>query len=175
MEYVLFKSFDIGVPIVHNMTFHHFANMIIPLALCCCFCWGCFYVDDIGSDVCGTTWRGSGPLIFPPALVWWSAQLRKRRCRADLQRTMQRWWNYAKGNWEESPLSLIEDPSLRPQAHFFRRLLNLGSSNLRDQNRGNEGKTRNAIGMLWPLQPLVSHYSKLLIVLHCKPSLKGCC
>ena len=87
---------------------------------------------------------------------------------------MQRWWNYAKGNWEESPLSLIEDPSLRPQAHFFRRLLNLGSSNLRDQNRGNEGKTRNAIGMLWPLQPLVSHYSKLLIVLHCKPSLKGC-
>ena len=234
MEYVLFKSFDIGVPIVHNMTFHHFANMIIPLALCCCFCWGCFYVDDIGSDVCGTTWRGnnfvvvivggdvgprmllflaqyrvgamlfsllitrlpsflwllyfdvgggdvcgttwrgSGPLIPPPALVWWSAQLRKRRCRADLQRTMQRWWNYAKGNWEESPLSLIEDPCLRPQAHFFRRLLNLGSSNLRDQNRGNEGKTRNAIGMLWPLQPLVSHYSKLLIVLHCKPSLNGC-
>ena len=109
----------------------------------------------------------------PPALVWWSAQLRKRRCRADLQRTMQRWWNYAKGNWEESPLSLIEDPSLRPRAHFFRRLLNLGSSNLRDQNRGNEGKTRNAIGMLWRLQPLVSHYSKLLIVLHCKPSLNG--
>ena len=24
---------------------------------------------DVGGDVCGTTWRGSGPLIPPPALV----------------------------------------------------------------------------------------------------------
>ena len=25
--------------------------------------------DVGGGDVCGTTWRGSGPLILPPALV----------------------------------------------------------------------------------------------------------
>ena len=62
-------------------------------------------------------------------------------------------WNYAKGSSEGS-LSLIEDPSRGPQAHFF-------DPPLRDQNRGN-ARQQNAIGMprggcnRWPL--IISNY-----------------
>ena len=104
-------------------------------------------------DACGTTLSGSGPLMpyddrsnyekggaeqFFGWLVGWLVHYS---------------WNYAKGSSEGS-LSLIEDPSRGPQAHFFDPLL-------RDQNRGN-ARQQNAIGMprggcnRWPL--IISNY-----------------
>ena len=70
-------------------------------------------------------------------------------------------WNYAKGSWEGS-LSLIEDPSRGPQAHFF------------DPPPWPESWQRKTTKRNWDatrrLQPLASHYFKLHIVLHCLQS-----